>query len=65
MGYDPDADRNSRRTATMATFFVGRDAAGPEAEIAGWADLEAVRRERRQLRGSLEARASSAPEPVT
>ena len=40
-------------TATLATYFVGRDAAGQEAEIAGAADLRALREEIGALRAEL------------
>jgi voltage-gated potassium channel len=42
-------------TATLATFFVGRDAANPEAEIAGAGSLGALREEIAALRGELRA----------
>jgi voltage-gated potassium channel len=40
-------------TATLATFFVGRDAESNEAEIAGAEELTALRREIRALRSEI------------
>ena len=40
-------------TASFASFFVGRDAADAEAEVAGARDLAAVREEIAALRGEL------------
>lgn len=42
-------------TATLATYFVGRDAADPEAEVAGSADVAALRTETAALRAELAA----------
>lgn len=42
-------------TATIATFFLGRDAENPEAEVAGAAGVEALRREIAALREELRA----------
>ncbi|GAB2796682.1 voltage-gated potassium channel [Hymenobacter luteus] len=55
-------------TATLATFFMGRDAENPEAEVAGAAAVAALHEEVRQLRaelrqGSLPA-ASAEPPPA-
>jgi voltage-gated potassium channel len=40
-------------TAAFASFFVGRDAADAEAEVAGARDLAALRDEVAALRGEL------------
>ncbi len=40
-------------TATLATFFVGRDAANKEAEVVGAADINALRSEIALLRGEI------------
>jgi voltage-gated potassium channel len=40
-------------TATLATFFVGRDAANPEAEMAGGQDLAALQTEVRALQQEI------------
>ena len=40
-------------TATLASFFMGRDAENPEAEVAGAAALAALHEEVRQLRAEL------------
>lgn len=40
-------------TATLATFFMGRDAENPEAEVAGAAAVAAMHEEVRQLRADL------------
>ncbi len=40
-------------TATLATFFVGRDAENPEAEVVGAEDIAALREEIRALREEL------------
>jgi voltage-gated potassium channel len=42
-------------TATLATFFVGRDAADAEAEVAGAAQIESLRAEIAALREELRA----------
>jgi voltage-gated potassium channel len=42
-------------TATLATFFVGRDAADKEAEVAGAAQVESLRAEVAALREELRA----------
>ncbi len=49
-------------TATLATFFIGRDAARPETEVAGAEQLEALRREIALLREELQARREPRPE---
>jgi voltage-gated potassium channel len=46
-------------TATLATFFVGRDAESSDAELAGAAQLAALREELRGLREDLRARSPS------
>jgi voltage-gated potassium channel len=43
-------------TATLATFFVGRDAESQEGELAGAGSLEALRQEVEMLRAELRAR---------
>lgn len=48
-------------TATLATFFVGRDAEASAGEVAGSAELAALRRELAALRGEI--RASTVPPP--
>jgi len=40
-------------TATLATFFIGRDAENPEAEVAGAKQLEALQQEIRLLRQDI------------
>ena len=40
-------------TATLATFFMGRDAENPQAEVAGAAAVAALHEEVRQLRAEL------------
>ena len=52
-------------TATLATFFVGRDAEESEGELAGARELAALREELRALREELQARPGrpSAGEP--
>ena len=40
-------------TATLATFFVGRDAADKESELAGTADIRALRDEIALLRSEI------------
>jgi voltage-gated potassium channel len=42
-------------TATLASFFMGRDAESPEAELAGAAQVAALHAELRQLRQELRA----------
>lgn len=42
-------------TATLATYFVGRDAESSEAELAGAEDVRALREELRALRAELQA----------
>lgn len=42
-------------TATLATFFVGRDAENPEAEVVGAEDIAALREEIRALRDEIRA----------
>ena len=46
-------------TASLATFFIGRDAADPEAELPGAETLDALRVEIAALRGELRALHSS------
>lgn len=48
-------------TASFASFFVGRDAASPQAEVAGAADIAALRAEIVALRRALDAGPPSAP----
>jgi voltage-gated potassium channel len=43
-------------TATLATFFIGREAASDEAELVGAKNLEALREEIRALRSQLQNR---------
>ena len=43
-------------TATIATYFIGRDAEDSKAEIAGLRQLEGLRRELRELRSLMEKR---------
>ena len=43
-------------TATLATFFMGRDAKNPRAEVAGAAAVAALHEEVRQLRAELRQR---------
>jgi voltage-gated potassium channel len=43
-------------TATIATYFIGRDAMGNEAEIAGAKQIETLRKEMRELKELLEKR---------
>jgi voltage-gated potassium channel len=40
-------------TATLATFFIGRDAESDEAEVAGAASMEALRRDIQALREEI------------
>ena len=42
--------------ATFASFFIGRDAQAPDAEVAGASELEALRAELAALRRALESR---------
>jgi len=42
-------------TAALATFFVGRDASAPDAELAGQATLDALRAEIAALRADVQA----------
>jgi voltage-gated potassium channel len=42
-------------TATLATYFVGRDAASADADVAGQASIDALAAEVRALRAELEA----------
>ncbi len=51
-------------TATLATFFIGRDAANPEGEVAGEASVEALRREIAALRKELQALSERGSERV-
>lgn len=43
-------------TATIATFFIGRDAEDSNSELAGSEQIESLRREIRKLRGIIEKR---------
>lgn len=43
-------------TATIATYFIGRDAEGNEAEIAGAKQIEMLRKEMRELKELIEKR---------
>jgi voltage-gated potassium channel len=52
-------------TASLASFFIGRDAARPDTEIAGTADLDALFAEIRSLRGAVERLSASPPGAVT
>lgn len=49
-------------TATLATFFVGRDAEDNEAELAGAKELAALREELTALRGDIRALSQQPPE---
>jgi voltage-gated potassium channel len=49
-------------TATLATFFVGRDAESSDGEVAGSAELAALRRELAALRGEIRAVSGLPPE---
>jgi len=49
-------------TATLATFFVGRDAANEEAELAGAKELAALREEMIALRDDIRALSRRPPE---
>jgi voltage-gated potassium channel len=42
-------------TATLASFFVDRDAAAPGASVANDGELRAIRRDLAAIRSSLEA----------
>lgn len=42
-------------TATLATFFVGRDAENDEAEVAGAKSIEALQEEIKALRADIQA----------
>jgi voltage-gated potassium channel len=46
-------------TATLATFFIGRDAASTEGEVAGEASVEALRKEIAGLRKEIQALSAS------
>lgn len=50
-------------TASFASFFVGRDAAAPDSDTPGLADLAALREEIAALRQELVARPEAAPSP--
>lgn len=50
-------------TATLATFFVGRDAADEKAEVAGAQSIEELRREIHALRGAVESLGGYRAEP--
>jgi voltage-gated potassium channel len=49
-------------TATLATFFVGRDAENNEAELAGAKELAALREELIALRNDIRALSRRSPE---
>jgi len=49
-------------TATLATYFVGRDAENSEAELAGAKELADLRKELIALRGEISALSGRAPE---
>ncbi len=49
-------------TATLATFFVGRDAESGEAELAGSRELTALREELVALRGAIHTLSQRSPE---
>jgi voltage-gated potassium channel len=50
-------------TATLATYFIGRDAASVDAEVAGARELSELRREVVALRGDLQALRRPVEEP--
>jgi voltage-gated potassium channel len=50
-------------TATLATFFVGRDAESGEAELAGASEITALREELIALRGDIRTLSQRSPEP--
>jgi voltage-gated potassium channel len=50
-------------TATLATFFVGRDAESGEAELAGASEITALRVELIALRGDIRTLSQRSPEP--
>lgn len=50
-------------TATLATFFIGRDAESDEAEVAGAKQIEMLRAEIAALRGEIRAISNQAGEP--
>lgn len=50
-------------TATLATFFIGRDADNDKAEIAGAKSLESLRTEISALRSELQALSRQNPQP--
>jgi voltage-gated potassium channel len=47
--------------ATFASYFIGRDAESPEAELAGSAEIALLRQEIRELRESLAIRERASP----
>lgn len=47
--------------ATFASFFIGRDASNPEAEVAGAAEIAALRAEIAALRQAMEQQRRAAP----
>ena len=49
-------------TATLATFFVGRDAESEEAELAGSMELAGIREELRALREEVRALSRRPPQ---
>ena len=51
-------------TATLATFFVGRDAENADAEVAGATQIDDLRREVAGLRDDIRALLKSAPPPA-
>ncbi len=50
-------------TATLATFFIGRDAESDEAEVAGAKSIEALRAEIAALRGEIRAISNQSGKP--
>jgi voltage-gated potassium channel len=50
-------------TATLATFFIGRDADNPEGEVAGEASVNALREEIAALRRDIQALSNARLEP--
>lgn len=50
-------------TATLATFFIGRDAEDPEAELAGSKELLAIKEELMALREDLRVASRRPPDP--
>lgn len=50
-------------TATLATYFIGRDADRPDTEVAGTAQIEELRQEILALRGELRGYREGRPDP--